>query len=58
MCMIENAGDPVKWLSEEGRCRGRDVARHYRPVMPLRNCVFLHAYRAIFREFAECFLFE
>lgn len=35
MCMIENGGDPVKWFSVEGRSRGRDVARHYRP----RNAV-------------------
>lgn len=48
MCMIENGGDPVKWWRvevEEGTWRAITV-----PVMPLRNCIFLHAYRAIFRE--------
>lgn len=40
MCMIEKAGDLVKWLREKGRWRrrGRWVAP-LRPVMPLRNCV-------------------
>lgn len=38
---------------EEGTWRAITV-----PVMPLRNCVFLRAYRAIFREFHECLSFE
>lgn len=43
MCMIENAGDPVKWLGEEGRARGRETPgpRRYVRLMPLRNRVFL-----------------
>ena len=52
--MIENAGDRA-WNGsarrvdvEEGTWRAITV-----PVMPLRNCVFLRAYRVIFRDFAE-----